>query len=248
MSAVVIIPSRFASTRFPGKPLAMLLGQPMIAWVVRRCLQAAVGPVLVACDHQEIAAAAARAGAEVFLTAADHPNGSSRIAEVARQRKEEFIINVQGDEPAIAPAALKSVLELLSQPDEPEMATLAEPLQPGDDPGNANLVKVVCTSRGDALYFSRAAIPHRHPSAPSDLAVPYLRHLGIYGYRRPFLNAYANEPPQALEQVEGLEQLRALAMGARIRVGIHRFPSIGVDVPADLERAEALLIAMGEKP
>ncbi|MCB1049523.1 MAG: 3-deoxy-manno-octulosonate cytidylyltransferase [Acidobacteria bacterium] len=247
MEAVIIIPARYASSRFPAKPLAKILGKPMIQWVVERCARAEVGPVLVATDDARIAATVEQFGGKVAMTRADHANGTSRIAEVAASLDAPYIINIQGDEPAIDPRNIREVLNLLKADDQPEMATLAEPLSDPEWVRNPNIVKVVCAGNGNALYFSRAAIPALHQIEAIPQPSPYLKHVGIYGYRRDFLFRYNEHPPVLLEKLESLEQLRALDMGARIRVGISHFPSAGVDVPDDIARAERLLIALGEK-
>ena len=247
MEAVIIIPARYASSRFPAKPLARILGKPMIQWVVERCTRARVGGVLVATDDARIAETVREFGGQVAMTRVDHPNGTSRIAEVAQSFDVPYVINIQGDEPAIDPRSIRVVLDLLQAADQPEMATLAEPIQDPESIHNPNCVKVVCAENGNALYFSRAPIPALHQIDSIPQPSPYLKHIGIYGYRREFLFRYNEHPPVLLEKLESLEQLRALAMGARIRVGISHFPSAGVDVPDDIARAERLLIALGEK-
>jgi len=244
MKVTVLIPARMAATRFPGKPLTRVLDKPMIQWVCERSARAAVDGVIVATDSEEIYAAVRAFGGEARMTRSDHPNGTTRIAEVAAELDSEIIVNVQGDEPAIRPEAIREVFRpLLDEPDL-EMATLVEPIEDRAAIFDPNVVKAVADARGNALYFSRAPIPFvKHPRMqtidwPEELGTGHLRHVGIYAYRREFLLRYVAEPPCDLEAIEGLEQLRALYMGARIRLQTSRWPSIGVDTPADVPRAE----------
>ncbi|MCB1041770.1 MAG: 3-deoxy-manno-octulosonate cytidylyltransferase [Acidobacteria bacterium] len=247
MGAVIIIPARFQASRFPGKPLAPLAGKPMIQWVYERCAQVENAQVMVATDDRRIFSAVRKFGGDVVMTRSDHDNGTQRIAEVAERLDARHIINVQGDEPLIEPDAVRLVLEMLESDSSLEMATLAEPVSERASLFNPNVVKVVCNQKGDALYFSRSPIPFiKHPRMeridwPEDLTAHHLRHVGIYGYRRDFLIRFASEPACDLEQVEGLEQLRALYMGVRIRVGITTMQLVGVDTPDDLVRAECLI-------
>jgi len=237
MKVIVGIPARFASSRFPGKPLAMLAGRPMIAHVVEKAKQANVGEVLVATDDARIAEAAASAGARVCMTHSDHASGSDRLAEALAELDCDVVVNVQGDEPMIDPAAIRAVLEpFATQPDLP-MATLAHPIRDDFELQDANAVKVVCDARGHALYFSRAPIPYLRNEA----AATPLKHVGLYAYRRDFLLHYSSLTPSPLEQAEQLEQLRVLHHGHAIAVTVGDFHCIGIDTPADLARAEALL-------
>ncbi|CAM2009745.1 3-deoxy-manno-octulosonate cytidylyltransferase [Acanthopleuribacter pedis] len=246
MSATVIIPARMAASRFPGKPLATILGKPMIEWVVQRCRLAAVDQVIVATDSPQIADAVRAFGGDVVLTRADHENGTSRIAEVAAGLRCDIVVNVQGDEPAIHPDDINAVIAPLRDDPHLPMATLAEQLQTADDIFNPNIVKVVRAANRHALYFSRAPIPyHKHdgmtaPTFPHP-ETPAYRHVGIYAYRQAFLLEYVAHPPCDLERIEGLEQLRALHMGGSIYVGDATHSSVGVDTPADVPRAETLL-------
>ena len=234
---VVGIPARFGSSRFPGKPLAMLAGRPMIAHVVERARSAGVGPVFVATDDARIAQAAREAGAEARMTRADHASGTERLAEACADMEADIVVNVQGDEPLIDPAAIRAVLEPFdAEPDLP-MATLAHPIRDEFDLQDANVVKVVRDARGHALYFSRAPIPFLRDES----AIAPLQHVGLYAYRRDFLMRYASLPPAPLERAEHLEQLRALHHGHRIAVRVGDFHCIGIDTPEDLRRAEALL-------
>lgn len=250
MDALAVIPARWASARFPGKPLALLAGRPMIEHVYRRALGArTVGRVLVATDDERIARAVRAFGGEVRMTSPSHPSGTDRVAEAARGEAAPVVVNVQGDEPLLHPEDIDAAVRPLFGENPPEMSTLAVALAGPEDFLDPNMVKVVVGKGGDALYFSRAPIPHPRDalgSAPAGapglragwagLRPRPLKHLGLYAYRREYLLRYASLPPTPLELAERLEQLRALEDGARIRVvGIGR-DSIGVDVPGDLER------------
>ncbi len=237
MKVAVGVPARYASTRFPGKPLALLAGRPMIAHVVTRALAADVGPVFVATDDERIARAAHEAGAEARMTRADHASGTERLAEAAADLDCDVVVNVQGDEPLLDPEAIRAVLQpLLHDPALP-MATLAHPIRDEFDLIDANVVKVVCDAAGRALYFSRAPIPFLRDES----AAQPLQHVGLYAYRRDFLMAYPSLPPSPLERAEGLEQLRALHHGHPVAVVVGDFHCVGVDAPEDLHRAEAML-------
>ena len=239
MSAVAIIPARWASTRFPGKPLAMLAGRPLVRHVWERCLRAKkISRVIVATDDMRIAEAAFDFGAEIALTSPKHPTGSDRLAEVAKKLSGvSIILNVQGDEPTISPRLIDRLVADMEKNPRAEMVTAATPFADAAAVANPNNVKVVTDRLGHALYFSRSAIPFDRDGA--GLAKP-LHHLGIYGYRRAFLLRFVKWKPTPLEQAEKLEQLRALEMGARIRVVLTKDRSIGVDTPEDLAAAGAL--------
>jgi 3-deoxy-manno-octulosonate cytidylyltransferase (CMP-KDO synthetase) len=235
MPTVAVIPARFASTRLPGKPLLDRTGQPLIVHVIRRAMQAAtIDRVIVATDDARIAQAVQAAGCEAAMTRADHPNGTSRIAEVAAGLPEDvdFIVNVQGDEPEIDPALIDAVVGRLQRGTEP-MATLAGPLTPNEDPTNPNIVKVVVDQRGCAMYFSRSLIPHDRDSAAPPHAI--LKHAGLYVYRRRFLPTYIALPPTPAEELEKLEQLRALEHGHAIAVVVEPFTHVGIDTPEQYE-------------
>ena len=188
------------------------------------------------------------------MTRSDHENGTQRIAEVARTLDTDLVINVQGDEPTIHPAAIKAVIDPLKKNPNLQMSTLAEKITHKNDLFNPNVVKVVRDKTGRALYFSRSTIPYKKhlgmkdPFFEPDAEPLHLRHLGIYGYRASFLQDYVSEPVCSLEQIEGLEQLRALYMGASIQVELTNYPSIGVDTPRDVPKAEAYLASEGEIP
>jgi len=237
MKIIVGIPARFASIRFPGKPLAFLAGKPVILHVVDRALAADVGPVLVATDDARIADAVEGSGAQVCMTRAGHTSGTERLAEAVAEVDCDVVVNVQGDEPLLEPAAIRTVLEPFDTEPELPMATLAHPIRDEFDLNNVNVVKVVCNAAGHALYFSRAPIPFLRNEA---VATP-LQHVGLYAYRKEFLSMYGRLSPSPLEQAEHLEQLRALHHGYDIAVRVGDFHCIGIDTPEDLQRAEALI-------
>lgn len=254
----VVIPARYASVRFPGKPIALLAGKPMLQWVWEGVQSSTLATrVVIATDDERIATVARGFGAECCLTQAEHPSGTDRAAEVAEADDAEIVVNVQGDEPLIRGDLVDAIAAPLLEDPGLDMATACRRFQPGEDVGSPDLVKVVCDQQGNALYFSRHAIPYlrdhgdrgdhgdqggsveragqaREPS-------PYRLHLGLYAYRRPLLLRLAQMPPTPLERAEKLEQLRVLEHGGRIRVQEVAYESIGVDRPADVQRAELLL-------
>ncbi|MCB1890199.1 MAG: 3-deoxy-manno-octulosonate cytidylyltransferase [Rhodocyclaceae bacterium] len=244
----VVIPARFASTRLPGKPLADIGGQPMVVRVLERAREAGADEVWVATDHEAVARAVTDFGGQALMTRADHPSGTDRIAEVAAARgwaDEDIVVNVQGDEPLIAPELIRTVASALATDAEASIATAAHAI---DDPAevfNPNVVKVVCDHAGRAMYFSRATIPWaRDAFAAGQGTVPagldIQRHVGIYAYRCSFLRCYSGLAEAPVERWECLEQLRAMWHGYRIHVArIDTAPPAGVDTPADLERVRA---------
>lgn len=235
MHAVAVIPARFASTRFPGKMLAAETGRPLVLHVLDQVRRARlISRVIVATDDERIATVVRGAAGEALLTRADHPNGTSRIAEVAAtlapSSGESLIINVQGDEPEIDPGLIDRVVELLrARPDCP-MATLASPITEEIDAANPHIVKVVCRQDGTALYFSRSRVPFDRDGTGSPDSVA-LRHIGLYGYRRDFLATYVTLAETPLERSEKLEQLRALEHGHAIAVGVVDATVHGIDTP-----------------
>ena len=253
LAIVAIIPARFASTRLPGKPLSVIHGKTMIERVYERARAAReVSRVVVATDDERIARAVRGFGGEAMMTSPDHPSGTDRVAEAARGIEAEVIVNVQGDEPMLDPAGIDAVARaLLDDPSLP-MATLSLPLRRVEDMLAASVVKVVADARGDALYFSRSPIPHvrlgasSDPRAAAEAAVASAlarKHVGLYAYRREALALFASLPPAPLEKAEGLEQLRALHHGMRIRVvPVDGEGGVAVDTPEDLERVRALLV------
>jgi 3-deoxy-manno-octulosonate cytidylyltransferase (CMP-KDO synthetase) len=239
MRAIGVIPARWASQRFPGKPLAPLLGRPMLRWVFEGARQAKrLHRVVVATDDDRIAEAARGFGADVIRTASDHPTGTDRIAEAARGLDDEVVVNVQGDEPLIRGDVIDAVVAALEEDPDAPMATAVHAADPEalDDP---NRVKVVLDRRGRALWFSRQRIPAlRDPGA----APRYWQHVGLYAYRRPFLLEFVRLAPTPCERAEALEQLRALEHGFPIRAAvIEGWRSLPVDVPADVPAVEAEL-------
>ena len=235
-----IIPARWASTRFPGKPLVKLRGKPLVQHVWERAQRAKlVDRVIVATDDMRIAEAAFDFGAEVALTSSKHPTGTDRLAEVARKLKSApIILNVQGDEPDIAPSTIDRLARALQDDAKLGMVTAANPITSRADIGNPNVVKVVTDLSGRALYFSRSTIPHDRDGRGG---INYLRHQGIYGYRRKVLLDFVKWKPTPLEQAEKLEQLRALEHGVSIGVIVVKKGSVGVDVPADVAKAARAL-------
>jgi 3-deoxy-manno-octulosonate cytidylyltransferase (CMP-KDO synthetase) len=235
----VIIPARYGAQRFPGKPLADLAGKPVIAHVVERARRArGVDVVAVATDDERIARAAEQAGAEAIVTG-DAATGTDRVAEAARRLRPapDIIVNLQGDEPLIEPEAIETLVAAMEG--NVVMGTLARPLGEGEL-GRPQVVKVVTDRSGDALYFSRAPIPHRRTGGESPLA---RAHVGVYAFTAAFLQEFASLPRGRLEVEESLEQLRALEHGHRIRVAETRYAGFGIDTPEDLERARAILAA-----
>jgi 3-deoxy-manno-octulosonate cytidylyltransferase (CMP-KDO synthetase) len=240
MSALVVIPARLAATRLPGKPLAEIAGAPMIVHVWRRAVAAGIGPVLVATCDAPVADAVRAAGGEAVLTRPDHENGTSRIHEAVLRHDPggafPVVVNVQGDLPTILPQTIRAALGPLADP-AVDIATLAAEIVREEERTDPNVVKIAGTPAGPgrlrALYFSRATVPWGEG--------PHWHHIGLYAYRRTVLERYVGLPPAPLERRERLEQLRALEAGMRIDAAIVDAVPLGVDTPADLARARALL-------
>ncbi len=250
MSFSVVIPARYASTRLPGKPLLDLAGLPMIERVWRQARQSAAARIVIATDDLRIREVAEAFGAEVCMTRPEHPSGTDRLQEVARLlelAEDAILVNVQGDEPLIPPAVINQVAANLAAHGDCGVATVCAPIHDSSELHNPNAVKVVCDARGRALFFSRAAIPWPRDSFAADPgAMPagghWYRHIGIYAYRVGFLHRYVSWPPAPLEQIEQLEQLRALYHGVAIHVAPAAAPvPAGVDTAADLAAVNALL-------
>jgi 3-deoxy-manno-octulosonate cytidylyltransferase (CMP-KDO synthetase) len=247
MRIIGVIPARYASSRFPGKPLHLIAGKPLIQHVVEQCQKAkSLSQVIVATDDTQIWEVAGRF-CDVEMTRADHPSGTDRIAEVAERHACDALVNVQGDEPLIDPAVIDTVARALERS---EMSTAATSIGQAEDFDNPNVVKCVVNRLGNALYFSRRTIPYLRdcagaPALDQLREFPFLKHLGIYGYRRETLLRLVKFPVSPLESAEKLEQLRALDNGIAIAVQRVDYESIGVDVPADALRVEALLKAAG---
>jgi len=243
MKVVGIVPARYASSRFPGKPLALIAGKPLIRRVVERCQAArSLSEVIVATDDERIRKVA-QEFCRVEMTSPDHPSGSDRIAEVAGRLDCDAVVNIQGDEPLIDPAVVDAVAGALHRA---EMSTAATPIRNLEEYDNPNVVKVVVNASGLALYFSRRTIPYLREAASSSVseqlaAFPFLKHLGIYGYRCSTLLRLVRHPVSPLEMAEKLEQLRALENGIPIAVVRVDYDSVGVDVPGDVQRVERLL-------
>ena len=237
MKIVIGIPARMGSSRFPGKPLALLDGRPMLAHVIARAQEAELGPVVVATDDRRIAALAESCGVQACMTPASCASGTERLASAFRAIEADIVVNVQGDEPLIDPMAIRAVVRPLIDDASLPMATLAHPLSE-EECNNPHAVKVVCDARGRALYFSRAPIPYARDRGCS---AGMLKHIGLYAYRRSFLLQYPALPSCPLEQAEQLEQLRVLFHGYPIAVTVGDYASVGVDTPEDLERVERLL-------
>jgi 3-deoxy-manno-octulosonate cytidylyltransferase (CMP-KDO synthetase) len=245
---IVAIPARYGATRLPGKPLQIIAGEPMVVHVARRALAAGAAEVVVATDDERIAGAVRGYPLRVCMTRADHPSGTDRLADCARQlgwAAEQIVVNLQGDEPFAPPEGIRAAAQALADSEAP-MATLAIGIEDAATLFDPNAVKVVRDARGHALYFSRAPMPwHRDRFARDQVGAllpgAFLRHIGIYAYRAGFLHTFTQLPPGQLEQLEGLEQLRVLEAGHASAVAISPVPfPPGVDTEADLARANRL--------
>ena len=237
MKIACIIPSRYASTRLPGKPLRMIAGETLVHRVYERAVLAKLPDiVIVATDNEKIESEVKSFGGRVRMTSPDHPTGTDRLAEVAASLPDyDIVVNVQGDEPFINPDVIDSLAKMLAERDDLDMTTAAAPLKE-DEYDDPSAVKIVVNQKGEALYFSRSLIPYPR----NEFSVPPLKHVGIYAYRRDFLLAYAGMKQTPLEKTESLEQLRALEMGYKI--GVIRIDSedIGIDTEEDLKKANRL--------
>ncbi len=249
MQFTVIIPTRYASTRFPGKPLADIAGKPMVVRVAEQAAKSGAREVIVATDHAEIARVVEAHGYEVMMTRKNHATGTDRLAEVVAKRRfgaKHVVVNVQGDEPLIPSALIRSVAASLAAHRDAAIATACHRITSSEEFANPNVVKVVLDRAGYALYFSRAPIPYARDAFANGMPLhvttlpprlPAYRHLGIYAYRCGFLSTFKKLRKVAMEDFEALEQLRALAHGYRISVAITQAaPHPGVDTPADLQR------------
>jgi 3-deoxy-manno-octulosonate cytidylyltransferase (CMP-KDO synthetase) len=242
-----IIPARFASTRFPGKVLAVLAGKTILQHVFERAREARyIRQLIIATDDERIADAARCFRAPVRMTRSDHASGTDRAAEVASSDNAGLIVNIQGDEPLIDPAAIDAAILAMLDDSECEMGTLKKRIENPSEILNPNVVKVVTDRAGRAIYFSRAPIPHVREEQRNHASIPRYKHIGLYVYRREFLLGYSDLPVGPLETSERLEQLRALENGHAIRVVETEYETIGVDTPADLERVSKLFAAFGE--
>jgi len=244
MKIIGVIPSRYGSTRFPGKPLAMISGKPLVQRVVEQCLKSScLAEVIVATDDERIKNVAEKF-CKVVMTSPDHASGTDRVEEVIRKTDADAAINIQGDEPLIDPDVISSVAKLLERG--ASMSTAATPIKRLEEYENPNIVKVVLNVYGHALYFSRRTVPFlrgltEQPLEEQLKQYPFLKHLGIYGYTRDTLKRIVRLPVSKLERAEKLEQLRALENGIRIDVAVVNYENIGVDTPEDIAVVEELL-------
>ncbi|MBU1985554.1 3-deoxy-manno-octulosonate cytidylyltransferase [bacterium] len=246
MRVLAVIPARYTSRRFPGKPLATVAGRPLVQHVWERCRESeGVERIVIATDDERIRKACLGFGAETELTNPDHASGTDRVAEISRRYPEyDVVLNVQGDEPGIAPSTITAVARAF-RVSERQITTAVSPIRDETDKGNPNVVKVVTARDGDALYFSRAAIPFRRTDSSGPPPVFY-RHQGIYGFQRDVLQQVTTLPVTDLERAESLEQLRWLENGFRIHCIVVSQCAVGVDTPADVPIVEHLLQAKGE--
>ena len=249
---LVVIPARYASSRLHAKPLADIGGKPMVVHVAERARESGAKAVWVATDHQEVFDAVRRHGHQALMTRADHASGTDRIAEAAQQlglADSDIVVNVQGDEPLIAPELIHEVVQSLVEHGDASIATACHPIADAESLLNPNVVKVVLDHSGHALYFSRAPIPYPRDSFALNQSalppgLPSYRHIGIYAYRARYLHLYRRLEPVALERFEALEQLRALWHGHRIAVAVSAHaPEAGVDTAEDLERVRRSVAA-----
>ncbi len=239
---LAVIPARYASSRLPGKPLVEIDGRPMVQWVYEAAGRVpSVERVVVATDDERVAKAVEGFGGEAVMTSPAHPSGTDRVAEAARRIGAEIVVNLQGDEPLIDPQVVEQAIDPLLAEEAVRMSTLCTRLHDEAQWRDPNVVKVVRAANGDALYFSRAPIPHPREATTLD-GCPAYKHLGLYCYRADFLERITELPPSPLEGVERLEQLRVLEAGFAIRVVETAHDSIGVDTPDDLERVRVLVV------
>jgi 3-deoxy-manno-octulosonate cytidylyltransferase (CMP-KDO synthetase) len=245
MKFIGIIPARYASTRFPGKPLAVLGGKPVIQRVYEQVVSV-LGEAYVATDDERIFQAVEQFGGKAVMTRNDHKSGTDRIEEAAQklQTTADVIINVQGDEPFIQKSQLETVKHLFDDP-KTQIATLGKPFESMEAVTNPNSPKIVTDVNGYALYFSRSVIPYIRGKEQSEWLqhFPFLKHIGLYAYRREVLSEITKLPQSPLELAESLEQLRWLQNGYRIKVGLTDVETVGIDTPEDLQRAEQFILA-----
>tara|TARA_Y100001935_G_C17244192_1_gene477367 strand:+ start:187 stop:921 length:735 start_codon:yes stop_codon:yes gene_type:complete len=242
--AIGVIPARFGSTRFPGKPLKKIAGRPLLAWVVDAALKAnELDQVLVATDHPEIFELAQSLGAKACMTESDLPSGTDRVWAASQGEDSEIVLNIQGDEPLLKPELLNLLVTTLKDQPDVSMATFARPFETEEDFRSMNTAKVLVNEKGQAIYFSRFPIPFSRQafSVNKTQKNPVLKHIGIYGFRKNFLKDFCLRGASDIEMAEGLEQLRALEMGAKIQVVPVDYESWGVDTPEDIQKVEAKL-------
>lgn len=244
MKALGVIPARYASTRFPGKPLKKILGKPLLQWVIEGAKEAkSLDDVWVATDHDQIANLVESLGVKCVMTDANLATGSDRVFQAVRGTDVDIVVNIQGDEPLITGALLDQLVAPLMKDPKLQMATLGRQLKRGDLE-NPSTAKIVLNQRSEALYFSRLPIPYSRIDAPTQKAI-CLKHIGLYAFRKSFLAEFCAQAPTALELAEGLEQLRALYLGATVNVVEVEHESWGVDLPEDVAKVEELLKAKG---
>jgi len=248
MKSVGIIPARYGSSRFPGKPLALIAGRPMIEWVYKRAKASKLDYVVVATDDERIFNCVESFGGMAVMTRTDHETGTDRLQEAVEKLSEklgefQIVINVQGDEPLIDKALIDALVEMMKQDENVPMGTLMHEISDITDVDNPNVVKVICDKNLDALYFSRCPIPYNRAKS----AMKYFRHLGIYAYRKSFLKTFTELAQSRLEKLESLEQLRALENGYKIRVLEAKTACAGVDTPEDLVKIESFIQERGIK-
>jgi 3-deoxy-manno-octulosonate cytidylyltransferase (CMP-KDO synthetase) len=243
MKVIAVIPARYASTRFPGKPLALLRNKPMLQWVIEGVRKSQlIDELYVATDDERIAEVCVQNAVAVRWTEADCPTGTDRIYAATKNIEFDVVINVQGDEPLVGPELIDPLVQAFRDDPTLDMATLAHRLDPADLE-NKNVVKVILNYKKEAIYFSRFAIPYSRTTEVAPQAA--MRHVGLYAYRRSFLQSFCESAPAEIEKFESLEQLRALYLGARIKVlPVHQL-SLGVDTPEDLQRLEKHLERSG---
>lgn len=240
MKVIGVIPARYASTRFPGKPLTLILGKPLLTWVIERSQKSKlIDEILVATDDQRIADLAKKSGAQVALTGPELPSGSDRVWAAVKDRECDIALSIQGDEPLIDAAALDSLVKALIDDPSLEMATLGRPMTQ-EALESINTAKILLNHKSEAIYFSRFALPYSRGTKGVTQHIS-LKHVGIYGYRKTFLGRFCEQGPVEIELAEGLEQLRALYLGAKIKVVRTDLESWGVDTPEDVVKVESKL-------
>ncbi len=240
MKVLGVIPARFAATRFPGKPLTLIAGKPMIAWVIEGAKQSRkIEEILVATDDQRIAEVAEKSGVRAVMTASELPSGSDRVWAAIADLDCDVAVNIQGDEPLLSGGLLDELVTPFQVDPSLDMATLGRELREGDL-SSQTTAKIVLNNRNEAIYFSRFAIPYSRVDAPQAGGI-CLKHIGLYAYKKSFLAKFCSHGPTPLELAEGLEQLRALYLGARIRVIQVEHDSWGVDTPDDVKKIEQLM-------
>lgn len=237
-----MIPARYGSTRFPGKPLAMINGKPLLRWVIEGSKQSKhLSEILVATDDERIAKLANESGAEAVMTPSDLPTGTDRVWNAVSGKQADVVVNIQGDEPLIKGELLDRLVAPFSSSPELDMATLGRPLDL-EALNSVTTAKIILNHRDEALYFSRYPIPYSRLDAKHEAELSgALKHIGIYAYRKPFLKRFCEQAPVAIEKAESLEQLRALYLGARIRVVRVSHDSWGVDTPEDVQKIEKIM-------